>query len=146
MRELYETGWMHNRVRMITASFLTKHLLIPGRKVNAGSGIRLLMPILRQTVRAGNGWQAVVLMPPYFRVFNPITQGDKFTAHGYVRRWLPELAGVDDKSLFAPFDADPMLTVAAGLQPGKTYPLPLVAHPEGRARALAAFEVVKANK
>ena len=83
---------------------------------------------------------------PYFRVFNPITQGDKFSAHGYVRHWVPELARVDDKSLFTPFSADPMLAVAAGLQPGKTYPLPLVEHPVGRARALSAFEAVKANK
>ena len=147
MRELYETGWMHNRVRMITASFLTKHLLIPWQE-----GERWFWDTLVDADLASNsaGWQWVAGCgadaSPYFRVFNPITQGDKFTAHGYVRRWLPELAGVDDKSLFAPFDADPMLTVAAGLQPGKTYPLPLVAHPEGRARALAAFEVVKANK
>ena len=147
MRELYETGWMHNRVRMITASFLTKHLLIPWQE-----GERWFWDTLVDADLASNsaGWQWVAGCgadaSPYFRVFNPITQGDKFTAHGYVRRWLPELAGVDDRSLFAPFDADPMLTVAAGLQPGKTYPLPLVAHPEGRARALAAFEVVKANK
>ena len=104
------------------------------------------MPTLRQTVRAGNGWQAVALMLLPISVCSIRSRRVISSPPGYVRRWVPELARVDDKSLFAPFDADPMLAVAAGLQPGKTYPLPLVAHPEGRARALAAFEVVKANK
>ena len=147
MRELYETGWMHNRVRMITASFLTKHLLIPWQEGEAWFWDTLVDADLASN---SAGWQWVAGCgadaSPYFRVFNPITQGDKFSAHDYVRHWVPELKDRDNKSLFEPIDTDPMLAMAAGIRPGEGYPLPLVSHPEGRARALNAFETVKAKK
>lgn len=146
MRELYMTGWMHNRVRMITASFLTKHLLIPWQE-----GERWFRDTLVDADLASNsaGWQWVAGCgadaSPYFRVFNPITQGDKFSAHDYVRFWVPELASLENRSLFAPFD-DPMLARAAGVDLGQTYPQPVIAHADGRARALEAFGQIKAAK
>lgn len=147
MRELYETGWMHNRVRMITASFLTKHLLIPWQE-----GERWFRDTLVDADLASNsaGWQWVAGCgadaSPYFRVFNPITQGDKFSAHAYVRKWVPELAEMQNRFLFSPFDEDPMMARAAGVQLGKNYPHPLIAHADGRARALDAFARIKAGK
>jgi len=144
MRELYATGWMHNRVRMITASFLTKHLLIPWQE-----GARWFFDTLVDADLASNsaGWQWVAGCgadaSPYFRVFNPITQGEKFDAMAYVRHWVPEIAGLDDKSLFAPFDAPEGLLLGAGIRLGKTYPLPLIDHPSGRQRALDAFAAIR---
>ena len=141
MRELYSTGWMHNRVRMITASFLTKHLLIPWQE-----GERWFWDTLVDADLASNsaGWQWVAGCgadaSPYFRVFNPITQGDKFSAHDYVRRWVPEIAGRDDRGLFSPRDDGAGLFAAS--EDG-TYPLPLVDHPTGRERALSAFQRIK---
>ena len=139
MRELWETGWMHNRVRMIVASFLTKHLLIPWQE-----GERWFWDTLVDADLASNsaGWQWVagcgIDASPYFRIFNPITQGDKFGAHGYVRRWVPELASRKDGALFAPRGAE---GVPGAGEEG--YPPPLVSHPEGRQRALAAYQRVK---
>ena len=141
MRELYSTGWMHNRVRMITASFLTKHLLIPWQE-----GERWFWDTLVDADLASNsaGWQWVAGCgadaSPYFRVFNPITQGDKFSAHDYVRRWVPEIAGRDGRGLFSPRDDGAGLFAAS--EDG-TYPLPLVDHPTGRERALSAFQRIK---
>ncbi|XDZ64860.1 deoxyribodipyrimidine photo-lyase [Alphaproteobacteria bacterium LSUCC0684] len=146
MRELYETGWMHNRVRMITASFLTKHLLIPWQE-----GARWFHDTLVDADLASNsaGWQWVAGCgadaSPYFRVFNPITQGQKFDAGAYVRKWVPEVAKMDDRSLFAPFDAPEGLRLSAGLRLGKTYPEPLVDHAAGRQRALNAFAQIKSQ-
>ena len=80
---------------------------------------------------------------PYFRIFNPMTQGTKFNAQAYVRQWLPELAGLPDAVLFAPFAAEPLVLDAAGVRLGDTYPKPLVAHPEARARALAGFAAMR---
>ena len=144
MRELYETGWMHNRVRMITASFLTKHLLIPWQE-----GARWFHDTLVDADLASNsaGWQWVAGCgadaSPYFRVFNPITQGQKFDAGAYVRGWVPEVSGLDERSLFAPFDAPEGLRISAGIRLGKTYPEPLVDHATGRKRALDAFARIK---
>lgn len=146
MRELYETGWMHNRVRMITASFLTKHLLIPWQE-----GARWFHDTLVDADLASNsaGWQWVAGCgadaSPYFRVFNPITQGQKFDAGAYVRQWVPEVSGLDDRSIFAPFDAPEGLCLSAGIRLGKTYPMPLVDHASGRARALDAFARIKSS-
>ena len=139
MRELWETGWMHNRIRMVTASFLTKHLLVPWQE-----GERWFWDTLADADLASNsaGWQWVagcgIDASPYFRIFNPITQGKKFKAHGYVRRWVPEVAGRDDNGLFQPRGREGL----SGFLDG-TYPPPLVGHAEGRERALAAYRRTK---
>ncbi|MCB9961348.1 MAG: deoxyribodipyrimidine photo-lyase [Hyphomonas sp.] len=145
MRQLWQTGWMHNRVRMIVASFLTKHLLIDWRAGEAWFWDTLVdadpasNPASWQWV-AGSGADAA----PYFRVFNPITQGQKFDADGaYVRRWCPELAGLPDKFIHAPWMADDATLRAAGVVPGTDYPEPLVEHARGRERALAAYAQMK---
>ena len=146
MRELYETGWMHNRVRMITASFLTKHLLIPWQE-----GEAWFFDTLVDADLASNsaGWQWVAGSgadaSPYFRVFNPITQGTKFDAAAYVRRWCPELRELDDKSIFAPFDAPPTVLMGAGVTLGRQYPHPLISHADGRKQALDAFAQIKSQ-
>ena len=144
MRELYETGWMHNRVRMITASFLIKHLLIPWQE-----GAKWFHDTLVDADLASNsaGWQWVAGCgadaSPYFRIFNPISQGTKFDAGAYVRKWCPELRELDNKTLFAPFELPEMLLAGAGVKLGKTYPKPLVDHKFARERALEAFQQIK---
>ncbi|MGC2297550.1 MAG: deoxyribodipyrimidine photo-lyase [Acidobacteriaceae bacterium] len=145
MRELWTTGWMHNRVRMVVASFLVKHLLIPWQE-----GAAWFLDTLVDADLANNtmGWQWVagcgVDAAPYFRVFNPVVQGEKFDPDGeYVRRWVPELRGLDSRWIHHPWDAPPLVLGAAGITLGKTYPLPLVDHAEARAAALAAFEEMK---
>ncbi|MGB2323543.1 MAG: cryptochrome/photolyase family protein [Candidatus Puniceispirillales bacterium] len=146
MRELYATGWMHNRIRMITASFLTKHLLIPWQE-----GEDWFFDTLVDADLASNsaGWQWVAGSgadaSPYFRIFNPITQGAKFKASEYVRQWLPALNGLSDDMLFDPSSAPPALVEAAGVELGKTYPHALVDHASARQKALAAYEKIKAS-
>ena len=146
MRELYETGWMHNHVRMITASFLTKHLLIPWQE-----GAKWFFDKLVDADLASNsaGWQWVVGCGadavPYFRIFNPISQGTKFDAGAYTRKWCPELSQLDQKALFQPFDQPEMVLQRAGIMLGKTYPKPLIDHATARARALDAFKVIKSQ-
>ncbi len=142
MRELWHTGIMHNRVRMVVASFLVKHLLIDWRDgerwfwdtlVDADPGSN---PASWQWV-AGSGADAA----PYFRVFNPILQGVKFDPDGvYVSKWIPELAKLDAKVIHQPWEATPMELAAAGITLGKTYPEPIVDHKVGRERALAAYQ------
>ena len=147
MRELTETGWMHNRVRMITASFLTKHLLIPWQEGQCWFFDRLVDADLASNSAnwqwvAGCGADAA----PYFRIFNPITQGHKFNAHDYVRRWVPEIAGRDDRALFTPrdFTSSAEGKLAKDLQDDNSgYPPPLVDHPYARVRALEAFQMTK---
>ncbi len=141
MRELWHTGIMHNRVRMVVASFLVKHLLIDWRDgekwfwdtlVDADPGSN---PASWQWV-AGSGADAA----PYFRVFNPILQGEKFDPDGaYVSKWVPELARLPAGPIHQPWDATPMELAAAGVTLGKTYPEPIVDHKAARARALAAY-------
>lgn len=141
MRELWHTGIMHNRVRMVVASFLVKHLLIDWRDgekwfwdtlVDADPGSN---PASWQWV-AGSGADAA----PYFRVFNPILQGEKFDPDGaYVSKWVPELARLPATLIHQPWDATPMELAAAGVTLGKTYPEPIVDHKSARARALAAY-------
>ena len=145
MRELWATGWMHNRVRMIVASFLTKHLLIHWRE-----GAKWFWDTLVDADLANNSasWQWVagcgVDAAPYFRIFNPVLQGEKFDPEGaYVRRWVPELAGLPNSCLHKPWEASAEILRAAGITPGKTYPKPMVEHAAARARALAAFETIK---
>jgi deoxyribodipyrimidine photo-lyase len=141
MRELWRTGVMHNRVRMVVASFLVKHLLIDWREgekwfwdtlVDADAGSN---PANWQWV-AGSGADAA----PYFRVFNPILQGEKFDPAGvYVRRWVPEIRGLPDSLIQQPWSATPLELASAGVDLGKTYPHPIIDHKVGRERALAAY-------
>ncbi len=145
MRELWHTGWMHNRVRMIAASFLVKDLLIPWQH-----GARWFWDTLVDADLASNtlGWQWVggcgADAAPYFRIFNPTLQGRKFDADGtYVRRWIPELARLPDTDLQAPSEADPGTLKKAGVTLGETYPEPIVDHKAARNRALAALAEIK---
>ena len=145
MRQLWATGWMHNRVRMIAASFLVKHLLIDWR-----AGERWFWDCLVDADLGANslGWQWVmgsgVDSSPFNRVFAPVSQSAKFDAAAYIKQWVPELAAVRDADIHAPFDAEPMLLRAAGVTLGRTYPKPIIGHAEGRARALAAYAEAKA--
>ncbi len=141
MRQLWHSGIMHNRVRMVVASFLVKHLLIDWREgeawfwdtlVDADPGSN---PASWQWV-AGSGADAA----PYFRVFNPVLQGEKFDPDGaYVSRWVPELARLPPTLIHHPWDATPMELAAADITFGKTYPEPIVDHKAARERALAAY-------
>jgi deoxyribodipyrimidine photo-lyase len=145
MRELWQTGWMHNRVRMICASFLVKHLLIPWQ-----AGEAWFWNTLVDADEAANGasWQWVAGCgadaAPYFRIFNPVLQGQKFDPDGnYVRRYVPELAKLPDTCIHAPWEADPAILAHAGVRLGETYARPIMALAEGRKRALAAYEKIK---
>lgn len=145
MRELWETGWMHNRVRMVVASFLVKHLLQPWQE-----GARWFWDTLVDADAGNNtmGWQWAAGCgadaAPYFRVFNPMLQGVKFDPGGaYVRRWVPEIASLETRDIHAPWEASPARLEAAGVVLGETYPHPLVDHRAARARALDAFEELK---
>ena len=145
MRELWRTGYVHNRARMIVASFLTKHLRIDWRVGEAWFWDTLVdadvasNPANWQWV-AGSGADAA----PYFRIFNPMTQGEKFDPDGaYVGKWVPELAGMPAKHIHAPWSASEGVLLAARVALGETYPRPIVDHAEARKRALAAFEATK---
>ncbi len=140
MRQLWTTGWMHNRVRMIVASLLTKHLLIPWQE-----GARWFWDTLADADLANNtlGWQWVAGCgadaAPYFRVFNPVLQSRKFDSDGaYLRQWLPELRRADAKAIHEPW-AHSRTLLASGIQLGRDYPLPIVDLAEGRQRALDAY-------
>ncbi len=145
MRELWTTGIMHNRVRMIVASFLIKHLLIDWRKGEAWFWDTLLDADLAQNAQnwqwvAGSGADA----SPWFRIFNPITQGQKFDPDGrYVKRWVPELAKLSPSFVHSPWTAPAEVLRDAGVTLGRTYPRPLVDHAEARARALAALKAIR---
>ncbi len=141
MRELWATGYMHNRARMIAASFLIKHLLIDWRRGEAWFWDTLVDADLANNAAswqwvAGSGADA----SPYFRIFNPVAQGQRYDADGaYVRRWVPELARLPNKVLHAPWEADDATLKAAGVTLGKTYPHPIVDHAAARKQALEAF-------
>jgi len=145
MRQLWQTGWMHNRVRMIVASFLTKHLLIPWQDGEAWFWDTLVDADLANN--AGN-WQWVAGCgadaAPYFRVFNPVLQGRKFDPDGdYVRQFVPELAGLDPRHVHAPWEAPPDVLAAAAITLGKTYPNPIIDLKAGRTRALDAYASIR---
>jgi len=141
LRELWATGWMHNRVRMIVASFLVKHLLVDWREGEAWFWDTLVDADLANNVCnwqwvAGSGADAA----PYFRIFNPILQGERFDPRGdYVRKWVPEIARLPAKHLHQPWMADPTTLAKAGVVLGQTYPKPIVGHAMARARALKAY-------
>lgn len=145
LRQLWTTGWMHNRVRMIAASFLVKDLLIPWQR-----GAAWFWDTLVDADLANNaaGWQWVAGSgadaAPYFRIFNPVTQGETFDPQGrYVRQWVPEIAGLPDAVIHQPWKASADALKRAGVTLGETYPLPMVDHKVSRARALAAYDTVK---
>ena len=142
MRELWTTGWMHGRVRMVTASFLAKHLLIDWRE-----GARWFWDTLVDADLANNtlGWQWTAGCgadaAPYFRVFNPAAQARRFDADGaYIRRWVPELSVLPDRWLAEPWTAPAGTLRAAGITLGRDYPAPIVEHAAARRRALDAWK------
>jgi deoxyribodipyrimidine photo-lyase len=144
MRQLWTTGWMHNRVRMVVASFLVKHLLLPWQ-----DGARWFWDTLVDADLASNslGWQWAAGCgadaAPYFRIFNPTSQAEKFDAQAaYIRRWVPELARVPAALAIAPFDAPPLALRGVGVTLGVEYPHPVVEHVRARERALAALATV----
>ncbi|WP_374569734.1 deoxyribodipyrimidine photo-lyase [Phenylobacterium sp.] len=145
MAELWTTGWMHNRVRMIAASFLIKHLLIDWRQGEAWFWDTLVDADLANNAAswqwvAGGGADAA----PYFRIFNPVAQGEKFDPNGtYVRRWVPELARLPAAWLHKPWDAPAAVLAGAGVRLGTDYPRPIVDHAKARKRALDAFAAMK---
>lgn len=145
MRELWTTGWMHNRVRMIVASFLVKDLLISWQE-----GAKWFWDTLVDADLANNtmGWQWTAGCgadaAPYFRVFNPVLQGEKFDPDGtYVRRWVPELASLGSDWIHQPWDAPPLELAGANIMLGKTYPRPIVDHAEARQKALVALQTIR---
>lgn len=145
MRELWHTGWMHNRVRMITGSFLIKDLFIHWRRGEAWFWDTLVDADLASNAA---GWQWVAGSgadaAPYFRIFNPVSQGEKFDPNGdYVRKWVPELGKLPKRAIHAPWTADRDTLARAGVTLGRDYPQPIVDHAEARKRALAEFEKIK---
>jgi deoxyribodipyrimidine photo-lyase len=145
MRNLWAEGWMPNRARMIVASFLCKDLLIPWQEGAAWFWDTLVDADLGSNTlgwqwTAGCGADAA----PYFRVFNPVSQGEKFDPDGdYVRRWVPELAKLDRRIIHKPWEAGEIELSAAGVVLGEDYPRPIVDHARARDRALEAFEQIK---
>lgn len=144
MRELWETGYMHNRVRMIVGSFLVKNLLLHWHH-----GEEWFWDTLVDADLANNsfGWQWIAGCgadaAPYFRIFNPVTQGRKFDSGGiYVRRHVPEIAKLPDKYLHSPWDAPNDVLKRANVKLGENYPAPIVDLKQSRERALAAFKAL----
>jgi len=145
MRQLYQTGYMHNRVRMIVGSFLVKNML-----THWHLGEEWFWDTLVDADLASNAasWQWIAGCgadaAPYFRIFNPILQSKKFDGAGaYIRKFVPELKDLSDKDIHAPWEAPEGVLRAAGIELGKDYPKPMMDHGEARDRALAAFKVTK---
>lgn len=145
MRQLWATGWMHNRVRMIVASFLTKHLLISWQE-----GAKWFWDTLVDGNLANNtmGWQwsagSGADAQPFFRIFNPITQSQRFDTEGqYIKKWVPELKVLPAKHIHTPWLLPASLQQSLNFTPGVDYPLPVVDHKEARKRALATYEGIR---
>ncbi len=145
MRELYETGWMHNRIRMVVGSFLVKHL-----RINWTEGEKHFRNCLLDFNKANNiaQWQWVAGCgadaAPYFRIFNPILQGEKFDKEGiYVKKWVPELKNVPNKFIHKPWEMELKYQEAIKTIIGKDYPGPIVIHEKARVAALEAFQSLK---
>ena len=148
MRQLWNTGWMHNRVRMITASLLVKHLLVDWK-----FGRDWFWDTLVDADLSNNsaGWQWVAGCgsdaAPYFRIFNPILQGKKFDPQGlFVRRWIPEINKLPNRFIHDPWNAPPVFLQEAGVRLGDNYPYPIVDLNDGRKKALAAFKKTNSHK
>ncbi len=146
MRQLWHTGWMHNRVRMVVASFLVKHLRLPWTH-----GAAWFWDTLVDADLASNtlGWQwsagCGADAAPYFRIFAPVLQGMKFDSAGdYVRRWVPELAKLPAENIHAPWEAPLHVLATAGVKLGENYPHPIVDHARARSEALAALKQLRA--
>ncbi|OQW87088.1 MAG: deoxyribodipyrimidine photolyase [Rhodoferax ferrireducens] len=145
MAQINQTGYMHNRLRMVVGSFLVKDLGLDWRW-----GERYFAAHLNDFDQSANngGWQWVASSgcdaQPYFRIFNPVSQSEKFDPQGkFIRRYLPQLAGLSDKSIHAPWLAKPLELQAAGVTLGGNYPQPVVQHDAARAKTLARYAVVK---
>lgn len=145
MRELWATGWMHNRVRMIVASFLVKDLMIHWLE-----GARWFWDTLVDSDLANNtlGWQWVAGCgadaAPFFRIFNPVSQGRRYDPRGeYVRKWVPEISALPDDAVHAPWQAEADTLRKARVSLGRHYPQPIVDHAQARERALDAFQEIK---
>jgi deoxyribodipyrimidine photo-lyase len=147
MRELWTTGWMHNRVRMIVGSFLVKDLLLSWT-----DGAAWFWDTLVDADLANNtlGWQWIggcgADAAPYFRIFNPVLQSEKFDPEGaYIRKWCPELKGLPSTAIHAPWEADAGTLALAGVRLGATYPHPIVDHKAARNEALTALKTISAS-
>lgn len=147
MRQLWSSGWMHNRARMIVGSLLTKNLLIPWQ-----TGQAWFWDTLVDADLANNsmGWQWIqgcgADAAPYFRIFNPVRQAERFDPDGhYVRRWVPELARLPAKHIHAPWEAPPTMLRAAGVRLGKHYPEPVVDLARSRSTALTAYRTMRSR-
>ena len=145
MRQLWRMGWMHNRVRMIVASFLAKDLFMDWK-----DGERWFWDTLVDADLANNvaSWQWIAGCgadtAPYFRIFNPYLQSKKFDPQGvYIRKWVPELANLPDEYIHEPHNAPALYLEIAGITLGKTYPYPMVNHREARGRALNRYKQIK---
>ncbi len=148
MRELYETGWMHNRVRMVVGSFLVKHL-----RIHWMEGEKHFRNCLMDFNEANNvaQWQWVAGCgadaAPYFRIFNPILQGIKFDQEGiYTKKWVPELKNMPNEFLHKPWELDKKYQEQIKIIIGKDYPAPIVNHEEARNAALESFKTIKKNQ
>lgn len=148
MRELWKTGWLPNRVRMVAASFLVKHL-----RINWTYGAAWFWDTLVDADLANNtlGWQWIAGSgadaSPYFRIFAPVTQSEKFDPRGsYIRRWVPELAKLPTRFIHAPWQASEEVLREAGVELGKTYPRPIVDHETARREALAAYATLNGKR
>ena len=147
MRQMYETGWMHNRIRMVVGSFLVKHL-----RINWKEGEKYFRNCLLDFNEANNvaQWQWVAGCgadaAPYFRIFNPILQGEKFDKNGeYVKKWVPELKNYPTKFIHKPWELDVKYQETIKTIIGKDYPAPIVVHEDARKKALNAFQTLKKN-
>ncbi|MEJ2756876.1 MAG: FAD-binding domain-containing protein, partial [Anaerolineales bacterium] len=145
MRQLAATGWMHNRLRMVTASFLVKNLLI-----NWQWGEKWFMQnLIDGDIAANNGgWQWVAGTgtdaAPYFRIFNPVSQSKKHDPHGdYIRRWVPELQNVPDQYIHTPWEMDSATQAQSRLEMGKDYPYPIIDLAFSRQRAIETYKQSK---
>ena len=148
MRELWTTGWMHNRVRMVVASFLVKDLLISWTE-----GTRWFWDTLVDADLANNtlGWQWTAGCgadaAPFFRIFNPVSQGKKFDPEGeYVRRWVPEIGSLPNRWIHSPWDAPDKVLKTAGIELGNNYPHPIVDHAASRKLALDAYAAIRSKQ
>jgi deoxyribodipyrimidine photo-lyase len=145
MRQLLQSGYMHNRLRMIAASFLVKDLGLDWRRGEAWFALHLNDYDLASN---NGGWQWAASTgcdaQPYFRIFNPVTQSQRFDPQGrFIRRYLPELAALPDGAIHAPWQARPVDLQAAGIELGQHYPRPIVDHAVAREKTLARYAAAR---